>query len=100
MFNSTIRGLQNLQINKSTNQQFTPQFVFHAPIHFLVKFRQTFAFLGPLSLLTASAAEPPAPNEDASSWAYPIDPPGLVIPQDDGTLRRVPPQHSRFHSAR
>jgi cytochrome c553 len=44
-----------------------------------------------LALLPARAAEPAVSNEDVPpAWAYPFDPPGLVPPPDDGTLRHVP----------
>jgi len=43
------------------------------------------------SLSIVMAAEPPAPHEDVPPpWAYPVDPPNLVVPKDDGTLRHVP----------
>jgi cytochrome c553 len=39
----------------------------------------------------APAAEPPASSEDTPPpWAYAVDPPGVVAPKDDGTLRHVP----------
>ncbi|MEI9895380.1 MAG: cytochrome C-binding protein [Chthoniobacter sp.] len=44
-----------------------------------------------LLLSTGAPAETPAVTEDVPPpWAYPIDPPGLVNPKDDGTLRHVP----------
>jgi cytochrome c553 len=44
-----------------------------------------------LTLLPGQAAEAPAHHEDVPpAWAYPFDPPGLVPPVDDGTLRHVP----------
>jgi cytochrome c553 len=44
-----------------------------------------------LLLLSTLAAEPVVSNEDAPPpWAYSVDPPGVVVPKDDGTLRRVP----------
>jgi cytochrome c553 len=44
-----------------------------------------------LALLPARAAEVAATNEDIPPpWAFPFDPPGLVLPVDDGTLRHVP----------
>ncbi|MEP6672920.1 MAG: cytochrome C-binding protein [Chthoniobacter sp.] len=46
-----------------------------------------------LVLLTpwAGAETPAAPQADVPPpWAYPIDPPGVVAPKDDGTLRHVP----------
>lgn len=51
-----------------------------------------FAFFA-VSLLftTLHAAEPATPSGDVPpAWAYPVDPPGLVQPKDDGTLRHVP----------
>ncbi|MDR3405720.1 MAG: cytochrome C-binding protein [Chthoniobacter sp.] len=52
-----------------------------------------FAILG-MSLLLLSAwavAETPASSEDVPPpWAYAVDPPGVVAPKDDGTLRHVP----------
>lgn len=39
---------------------------------------------------TAAAQTPHASGEEPPPWAYPIDPPGLVNPKDDGTLRHVP----------
>ena len=42
-------------------------------------------------LLPLVAAEPSASKADVPPpWAYPVDPPDLVIPKDDGTLRHVP----------
>ena len=42
-------------------------------------------------LAATSLAEVPASGDDVPpQWAYPIDPPGLVAPKDDGTLRHVP----------
>lgn len=36
-------------------------------------------------------AETPAASGDVPPpWAYPVDPPGVVAPKDDGTLRHVP----------
>ena len=44
-----------------------------------------------LLLLGTLAAEPPVSNKDIPPpWAYPVDPPGLAAPKDDGTLRHVP----------
>lgn len=44
-----------------------------------------------LALLSAAAAESPQPNDDVPPpWAYAVDPPGLVTPPDDGTIRHVP----------
>jgi cytochrome c553 len=44
-----------------------------------------------LALLPARAAEVAATNEDIPPpWAFPFDPPGLVLPVDDVTLRHVP----------
>src|SRR4051812_1600183 len=38
-----------------------------------------------------SAADPgPANSEPPPDWAYPVDPPALAAPADDGTLRHVP----------
>lgn len=49
-------------------------------------------WLALLSALAPAAETPtPASNEDAPPpWAYPVDPPGVVNPKDDGTLRHVP----------
>lgn len=39
----------------------------------------------------ALIAETPAPSADVPPpWAYAVDPPGVVAPKDDGTLRHVP----------
>jgi cytochrome c553 len=38
----------------------------------------------PALVSTLTAAEPPPP------WAYPVDPPNVVAPKDDGALRHVP----------
>jgi cytochrome c553 len=44
-----------------------------------------------LLLVGALAAEPAAPNGDVPPpWAYAVDPPGVVAPKDDGSLRHVP----------
>jgi len=47
-----------------------------------------------LSVLASGAETPapaPMPNKDEPPpWAYPVDPPGVVAPKDDGTLRHVP----------
>jgi len=45
-----------------------------------------------LSLLPALAVAGTAtPTDDVPPpWAYPVDPPGVVAPKDDGTLRHVP----------
>jgi len=53
---------------------------------------KTFILLGTwLGLLSTLAAEAPISNEDVPPpWAYPVDPPNLVIPKDDGSLRHVP----------
>ena len=52
-----------------------------------------FVVLGTLLVLLSAlaTAEPPAPNADVPPpWAYPVDPPNVVTPKDDGTLRHVP----------
>ncbi len=47
--------------------------------------------------MPAPAAEVPDPNAVAPPpWAYPVDPPGLASPKDDGTLRRVPDSQLGF----
>jgi cytochrome c553 len=44
-----------------------------------------------LTLALPSIAETPPSKEDAPpAWAYPVDPPGVVAPKDDGALRHVP----------
>jgi cytochrome c553 len=44
-----------------------------------------------LALLSASAADAQISNTEAPpAWAYPVDPPGLAVPKDDGSLRHVP----------
>ena len=43
------------------------------------------------ALTSASIAETPAPGGSVPPpWAYAVDPPGVVAPKDDGTLRHVP----------
>ncbi len=50
-----------------------------------------------LAVLPARAAEPAVPSGDVPPpWAYPFDPPGLVTPPDDGTLRHVPESKLEF----
>lgn len=50
-----------------------------------------------LAALSAGAAEPAPPSGDIPPpWAYPFDPPGLVPPSDDGTLRHVPESKLEF----
>jgi len=54
---------------------------------------KTFIFGAALlvSAATWAVAESPAPGGDVPPpWAYPIDPPNVVAPKDDGTLRHVP----------
>ncbi len=44
-----------------------------------------------MSFMSAWAADAPAPAEVVPPpWAYVVDPPGIVAPKDDGTLRHVP----------
>jgi cytochrome c553 len=44
-----------------------------------------------LILISAAAVENASPQaEKPPDWAYPVDPPGLVPPVDDGSLRHVP----------
>src|SRR5258708_3800881 len=60
------------------------------PVHAKV-LEKGFILLGTWLLLLFTLAAGPLPNEDVPPpWAYPVDPPGLVAPKDDGTLRRVP----------
>ncbi len=45
----------------------------------------------PALVSTLKAGEPAAPSETVPPpWAYPVDPPNVVNPKDDGTLRHVP----------
>src|ERR1044072_2258448 len=39
---------------------------------------------------SSSAATPVSDENVPPPWAYVVDPPGLVPPPDDGTIRRVP----------
>ncbi len=43
-----------------------------------------------LALPLTMTAETPASENVPPPWAYPVDPPGVVAPKDDGTLRHVP----------
>jgi cytochrome c553 len=50
-----------------------------------------------LALTLASIAQTPEPKKDTPPpWAYPFDPPGVVAPKDDGTIRRVPDSTAGF----
>jgi len=52
-----------------------------------------FGFAAFLVLALGAAGETPLPPPSGDvppPWAYPVDPPGLVAPTDDGTLRHVP----------
>ena len=42
------------------------------------------------ALLVLAAAQPAAGAEGPPAWAYPVNPPNLVLPPDDGVPRRVP----------
>jgi len=51
------------------------------------------AVLGAWLLLLSTgvmAESPAAPQDVPPPWAYAVDPPGVVAPKDDGTLRHVP----------
>lgn len=60
----------------------------------MISFSPRSLFVLGVSLLlfpTLHAADSAAPSGDVPPpWAYPVDPPGVVQPKDDGTLRRVP----------
>ena len=56
-----------------------------------MKSRQILLLLPFLALAAAASAQEPPPP-----WAYPINPPGLKPPPDDGTLRRVPGSSAAF----
>ena len=45
---------------------------------------------------TLSAGTPALSAEHPPEWAYPMTPPGLKPPPDDGTLRRVPGSTAAF----
>jgi cytochrome c553 len=54
--------------------------------------------LGVILVLTASSAAEISISDDniPPGWAYPVDPPGLEDPRDDGTLRHVPDSELGF----
>jgi len=50
-----------------------------------------------LLLLLSLSAKAQVPNTDVPPpWAYPVDPPGLASPKDDGSLRHVPDSTQAF----
>jgi cytochrome c553 len=50
-----------------------------------------------LAFTDAFATETTDPDENTPpAWAYPVDPPGLENPRDDGTLRRVPGSQAAY----
>ncbi len=52
---------------------------------------KTFAALLMLPFASAVVATTPAQSQDGPpAWAYPVNPPDLKLPPDDGTVRRVP----------
>jgi cytochrome c553 len=56
-----------------------------------------FAALLMLALAFALAAETLAQSDEGPpAWAYPVNPPDLKPPPDDGTLRRVPGSTAAF----
>jgi cytochrome c553 len=58
------------------------------------KFLLSLCFCIPLALAAAKAAVPT--TDVPPPWAYPVDPPNVVAPKDDGTLRHVPDSSVSF----
>jgi hypothetical protein len=51
----------------------------------------TFITIFVLGLASILATGMPAYSaEDPPAWVYPVNPPGITPPPDDGTIRRVP----------
>jgi cytochrome c553 len=66
--------------------------------HFRQARRTSSILLGAILALTGAAAAEISISNDIGppAWAYPVDPPGLEEPRDDGILRRVPDSELGF----
>src|SRR5207248_2066699 len=58
---------------------------------------KTFAAFLMFSLASVLASGTPSQSEEGPpAWAYPVNPPDLKLPPDDGTQRRVPDSSAAF----